>query len=101
MIIRDCCREKRSCVKRKSLFWSEGGKQEAARKVVRISTTPAMEQNAITPERNVLSHDKLKKMKANELLALLNEQTGKVFSKKKRKQDLISGYMEANIPRLN
>lgn len=100
-VLRDCCREKRSYVKRKSLFWSEGGKQEAARKVVRISTTPVMEQNAITLERNVLSHNKLKKMIANELIVLLAELTGKVFSKKTRMQDLISAYMEANIPRQN
>ena len=59
-----------------------------------------MEQNAITPERNVLSYNQLKKMKANELLVLLAEQTGRVFSKKTRKQGL-SAYMEANIPRLN
>lgn len=57
---------------------------------MRISTTPVMEQNAITPERNLLSHDKLKKMKANELLVLLAELTGKVFSKKTRKQDQTS-----------
>ena len=38
-------REKRGYAKRKTLFWEEGGKQEAAKKVVRISTTPVMDGN--------------------------------------------------------
>ena len=37
-VLRNYCREKRSNLKRKSSFWSEGGKQEAAKKVVRHGT---------------------------------------------------------------
>ena len=39
-VLRECSRDKRNYVKRKISFWMEGGKQEAASKVVRISTPP-------------------------------------------------------------
>lgn len=46
--LRDCEREKRKYIKRKESFWLEGGKQEAAKKVVRISTTPQELPDTIT-----------------------------------------------------
>ena len=89
--LRDCEREKRKYIKRKESFWLEGGKQEAAKKVVHISTTP---QDTIThtPPQQQYSQEQLKKMKVTELLALLLEK-GKIFNKKTRKQDLINAYL--------
>lgn len=81
-------------------FWVEGGKQEAARKVPRISSTILEEDN-----ENSMAHqftdDELKKMKVAELLALLTEVTGKVFNKKTRKQQLIQEYEMTQIAREN
>lgn len=62
-------------IKRKETFWLEGGKQEAAKKVVRISTTPQELPDTIThtPPHHQYSQEQLKKMKVTELLALLFE----------------------------
>ena len=92
--LRDCEREKRKYIKRKESFWLEGGKQEAAKKVVRISTTPQELPDTIThtPPHHQYSQEQLKKMKVTELLALLFEK-GKIFNKKTRKQDLINAYL--------
>lgn len=87
-------------MKRDMPFWVEGGKQEAARKVPRISSTILEEDN-----ENSMAHqftdDELKKMKVAELLALLTEVTGKVFNKKTRKQQLIQEYEMTQIAREN
>lgn len=76
----------------------EGGKQEAASKVVRISsppvTTSQQQQQHITSVSQQISQAELKKMKITEILALLAEQTGKTFSKKTRKQQLIDTYLD-------
>ena len=73
----------------------EGGKQEAAKKVVRISTSIQELTDTImhtsSPSQQY-THDQLKKMKVTELLALLTQQ-GRVFNKKTRKQVLIDAYM--------
>ena len=65
----------------------EGGKQEAAKKVVRISTSIQELMDIImhTSPSQQYTHDQLKKMKVTELLALLTQQ-GRVFNKKTRKQ---------------
>ncbi|KAJ7371102.1 hypothetical protein OS493_027790 [Desmophyllum pertusum] len=80
-VLRACQREKRTYVKRKLSFWCEGGKEEAANKVVRISTASVTDvtlQNGPTTQQ--LTQAELKKMKVNELLALLTEQTGRMAS---------------------
>lgn len=97
-VLREYEREKRVYTKRKASFWVNGGKQEAAKKVVRISTTPMVDD---TVQSSRYTHDKLKKMKVTELLALLTEQTGKIFSKRTRKQDLIDACLAAQVPREN
>lgn len=81
-------------MKRKESFWLEGGKQEAGKKVVRISTTPQELPDTITHTalHQQYSKKQLNKMKVTKLLALLSEQ-GKVFNKKTRKQDLINAYL--------
>ena len=87
-------------MKRDMPFWVQGGKQEAARKVPRISSTILEED-----KRNSMAHqftdDDLKKMKVAELLPLLTEITGKVFNKKTRKQQLIQEYKMTQIAREN
>ncbi|KAJ7319477.1 hypothetical protein OS493_036120 [Desmophyllum pertusum] len=70
-VLREKQREKRAYVKRKLSFWCEGGKQEAANKVVRISTASVMDatpQN--TPVMQQLTYAELRKTKVTELLAL-------------------------------
>ena len=99
-VLREYEREKRAYMKRKTSFWVEGGKQEAAKKVVRVSTTPMMNNTAQTASSRY-THDKLKKMKVTELLALLTEQTGRTFSKRTRKQDLIDACLAAQVSREN
>lgn len=47
--LREYQREKREYIKRKASFWIEGGKQEAAKKVPRISTVN--EQNETTNQQ--------------------------------------------------
>jgi len=71
----------------------EGGKQEAAKKVLRISTTPQELPDTLThtPHRQY-NQEQLKKMKVTDLLALLLEK-GRIFNKKTRKQDLINAYL--------
>lgn len=74
-------------------FWVEGGKQEAAKGVPRISSTILEEEKEKENSMALqFTDDDLKKMKVAELLALLNEATGKVFNKKTRKQQLIQEY---------
>lgn len=82
-------RETREYIKRKASFWIEGGKQEAAKKVPRISTVEP-QQNKTTTQQETLAQ--LKKMKVTELLSLLTDITGRTFNNKKRKQDLIDLY---------
>lgn len=95
--LRSYAHEKCVYVKRKESFWRDGGKQEAAKKVCRISTKHNSQTQPDT-DKNTRQHyscDQLKKMKANELLTLLAEQTGRTFNKRTRKQDLIDAYIAA------
>lgn len=93
-VLREYEREKRAYVKRKTSFWVEGGKQEAAKKVLQISTTPLID-DTLQSARSGYNHDELKKMKVIELIALLTEQTGRTFGKRTRKQELIQAYLAA------
>ena len=81
-------------------FWVEGGKQEAAKKVPRISST-ILEEDKENSMPLQFTDDELKRMKVAELLALLTEVTGKVFNKKTRKQQLILEYKMTQIAREN
>lgn len=89
--LKDYQREKREYVKRKASFWTEGGKQEAAKKVPRISTVEP-QQDETTTQQETLSPAQLKEMKVTELLSLLTDITGRTFNKRKRKQELIDLY---------
>ena len=81
----------------------EGGKQQAAKKVVRVSTSTSTPEfpNTTTPHQQYTLAE-LKKMKATELLVLLFQQ-GRVFNKRTRKQVSINAYLgdASNIPRDN
>ena len=99
-LLSECQREKRQYVKRDMPFWIEGGKQEAAKKFPRISST-ILEEDKENSMAHQFTDDELKKMKVAELLALLTEVTGKVFNKKTRKQQLIREYKMMHIAREN
>ena len=79
----------------------EGGKQQAAKKVVRVSTSTPEFPNTTTPHQQCTLAE-LKQMKATELLVLLSQQ-GRVFNKRTRKQVSINAYLggSSNIPRDN
>ena len=93
--LRENQREKREYVKRKESFWIEGGKQEAAKKVPRISTVE-QQQSKTTPQQETLTLAELKKMKVTELLSLLTNITVRTFNNRRRKQDLIDLYFSEN-----
>ena len=97
--LKDCERVKRGYVKRKESFWMEGGKQEAAKKVVRVLTSTP-EFSHTTTQRYTLGEPN--KMKASELLVLLGQQ-GRVFNKRTRKQELINACLggTSSIPKDN
>ena len=64
--LKDCKRVKRSYGKRRESFWKEGGKQKAANKVVRVSTSTPEFPDTTPHQQSTLAE--LKKMKATELL---------------------------------
>ena len=85
-------------MKRDTPFWVEGGKQEAAKKVPRISSAILEED-----KENLMAHqftdDELKKMKV--AFYSLTEATGKVINKTTRKQQLIQEYKRTQIAQEN
>lgn len=88
-------RKKRNYIKRKSSFWL-GGKQEAAKEVVRISTAPLVAICDTEPQP--VNPSEVNKMKIAELLILVNEKTGSHFQQRTRKQDLIGALLSPNLP---
>ena len=88
---RDKERKKRGDEKRNTSFWLEGGKQEAARKVPRISTAPQPE--AAPPAEPMMEESELRRKKVTDLIALLQQRTGKKSNPKTRKQDVINALM--------
>lgn len=85
-------RVKRPYEKRDSSYWIDGGKQEAAKKVARISTSvpPA------TPMPTAMTKSFVKKKKVPDLIALLEQRTGKKLNPKSRKQDIINALLSSD-----
>lgn len=79
LALKDYQRENREYVKRKTSFWTEGGKQEASKKVPRISTVEP-QQDETTAQQETLSPAQLKEMKVTELLSLLTDINGRTFN---------------------
>ena len=97
-VLREMQRTKRPYEKKKTSFWLEGGKEESARKVVRISTTEPL-QKAIEPEHPVqdtMTETELKEKKVADLITLLEKKTGKTIHKKTRKQEIIDALLNFN-----
>ena len=94
-VLREMQRTKRPYEKKKTSFWLEGGKEESARKVPRISN-PERTQKTIMLERPVedsMTETELKKKKVAELITLLEKKTGKSIYKKTRKQEIIDALL--------
>lgn len=94
--LREKERPKRPYEKRDSTYWIEGGKQEAAKKVPRISTSapPA------APMPTAMSESILKAKKVPDLIALLEQRTGRKVNKKTRKQEIINALLSSDtLPR--
>ena len=94
--LREKQRVKRPYEKRDNSYWIDGGKQEAAKNVARISTSvpPA------TPMPTAMTEGFLKKKKVPEPIALLEQRTGKKLNPKSRKQHIINALLSSDtIPR--
>ena len=86
-------RTKRPYEKNNLSFWQEGGKQDAARKVLRVSTQlPEATQGPVLPDTR-MTEETLKTKKVSELLSLLLEKTGRTLNKKTRKQEVIKALL--------
>ena len=85
-------RAKRPYEKRDSLYWMDGGKQKAAKKVARISTSIP----SATPTPQAMTESVLKKKKVPDLITLLEQRTGKKMNLKSRKQDLINALLSSD-----
>ena len=71
-------RAKQPYEKRDSSYWMDGGKQKAAKKVSRISTSIL----SATPTPQAMTESVLKKMKVPDLITLLEQRTGKKMNPK-------------------
>lgn len=99
-------------VEKRTNFWCDGGKQESAKKVPRISAVEKPREDVLTtpnatedPQKKTITQsvDELKKLKIGDLIQLLNELIGHKPSlpKKPRKPDLISKITEIDNLRSN
>ena len=89
-------RAKRPYQKRDSSYWMDGGKQKAAKKVARISTSIL----STTPMPQAMIESVLKKKKVPDLITLLEQRTGKKVNPRTRKQDLINALLSSEtMPR--
>ena len=99
-------------MKKNTSFWHEGGKQDSAKKVPRISAVKQPSKDILVvssainyPQKREItqSADELKKLKIADLVQLLDYLTGHQLSlpKKPRKPDLISKITEIAILRSN
>ena len=70
-VLRKYEREKRLYMKRKMSFWDKVGKQEAAKRVVRVSTIPTMDDTAETAHL-CYTHSEPKKMITTQFQYLLH-----------------------------
>ena len=90
-VLRDMQRTKRPYEKKDASFWFEGGKEDSAKKVARISTTEPLEE--ITEPVENITVGELKKKKVADLIMLLEKKTGKSVNKKTRKQEIIDALL--------
>lgn len=82
--------------KRDSSQWMDGGKQKAAKKVARISTSIL----STTPTPQAMTESVLKKKKVPDLFTLLEKRTGKKVNPRTRKEDLINALLSSEtMPR--
>ena len=98
--LRDHQRIPRKYLKRNNSFWNEGGKQEVASKVKRISTVPLEARETHNAKINLdVSLDELKKMSVSNLISLLETISGQKLRKKSRKQDVLDKILSLSITR--
>ena len=97
-LLRDAERAKRQYGKRNMPFWLEGGKQDAAKKVPRVSTMTPPQPSQQQVEQQPLDEAVLKQKTVAELIALLEGRTGKKMNKRTRKQNVIAALMLSSRP---
>ena len=79
----------RQYTKRDTKFWQEGGKQESARKVPRLSPNTEDDDDLQTQMLSQYSESELRKMKVPQLRDILEVQLRLSVGRGKRKQELI------------
>ena len=101
-VLRIMERTKRPYEKRNTSFWLEGGKEESARKVSRISTTAPeplpivpIQENVVPeqPPMEDMTESTLKKKNVSQLIVLLEKKSGKSVNKRTRKQEIIDALL--------
>lgn len=99
--MRDKQRNKHPYEKKDKSFWIEGGKQESARKLLRITTIPEPESTQLPPTQlppaqtgEEINEGTLRKKKVSELISLFQNKSGKTLNKRTRKQDIIAAILQ-------
>ena len=99
-VLRKLERTKQPYEKRNTSFWLEGGKEESARKVSRISTTapeplPIIQENVVPeqPPMEDMTESILKKKNVSQLIVLLEKKSRKSMNKRRRKQEIIDALL--------
>ena len=88
-------RQKRPYIFSDVEFWEEGGRQEAMRKIARISTAEPYYLEQPSTEMSVFNKDELMKKSIKDLEVMLKELQPEVpVRRKQRKADLVQKIME-------
>lgn len=101
--MRDKQRNNHPYEKKDKSFWIEGGKQESARKLLRITTIPEPESTQLPPTQlppaqlpPAQTGEEINEgtLKVSELISLFQNKSGKTLNKRTRKQDIIAAILQ-------
>lgn len=97
-VLRDKQRNNHPYEKKDKSFWIEGGKQESARKLLRITTIPEPESTQLPPTQlpPAQTGEEINEgtLKVSELISLFQNKSGKTLNKRTRKQDIIAAILQ-------
>lgn len=87
--------------KKDTSFWIKGGKQESARKLLRITKIPVPESTQLLPTQlptaqtgEKINEGRLRKKKVSELISLFQNKSGKTLTKRTCKHDIIAAILQ-------
>lgn len=97
-VLRDKQRNNHPYEKKDKSFWIEGGKQESARKLLRITTIPEPESTQLPPAQlpPAQTGEEINEgtLKVSELISVFQNKSGKTLNKRTRKQDIIAAILQ-------